>query len=117
MKTGRATRSAFEVYSALMIRNATVLALIGSTSPPASAQSPASLSGDYVCTYGRRVTDANPNVAIDGAAAVCMNEFGRLYRGRVSSETSISCFNKTGVLAADGVTLRWSDGVVWKRRL
>ena len=56
-------------------------------------------------------------MAIDGAAAICMNEFGGLYRGRVLSEKSISCFNKTGVLAADGVTLRWSDGVVWKRRL
>ena len=99
-----------------MIRIATVLALIANL-PPALAQSPASLSGDYVCTYGCRLTDANPNVAIDGAVAVCINEFGGIYRGRVLSETSISCFNKTGVLAADGVTLRWSDGVVWKRHL
>ena len=99
-----------------MIRIATVLALIANL-PPALAQSSASLSGDYVCTYGCRLTDANPNVAIDGAVAVCMNEFGGIYRGRVLSETSISCFNKTGVLAADGVTLQWSDGVVWKRHL
>jgi len=99
-----------------MIRIAIVLAPIANL-PPASAQSPASLSGDYVCTYGCRLTDANPSVAIDGVAANCMNEFGGLYRGRVLSEKSISCFNKTGVLAADGVSLRWSDGVVWKRRL
>ncbi len=99
-----------------MIRIANVLALIANLTP-ASAQSPASLSGDYVCTYGCRLTDANPSVAIDGAAANCINEFGGLYRGRVLSEKSISCFNKTGVLAADGVSLRWSDGVVWKRRL
>jgi hypothetical protein len=99
-----------------MIRIATVLVLIANL-PPASAQSSAPLSGDYVCAYGCRLTDANPSVAIDGAAAICINEFGGIYRGRVLSETSISCFNKTGVLAADGVTLQWSDGVVWKRRL
>jgi hypothetical protein len=72
MKTGRATRARFPFrvrgYPALMIRIATVLALIANLTP-ALAQSPASLSGDY------------------------------------------------GVLAADGVSLRWSDGVVWKRHL
>jgi hypothetical protein len=46
-----------------------------------------------------------------------MNEFGGLFRGRVLSATSVSCFNKVGVLASDGVTLNWSDGVVWKRHL
>ena len=74
-----------------MIRIATVLALLANL-PPASAQCPASLSGDYVCTFGCRLTDATPGVAIDGAAAICMNEFGGLSRGRVLSETSISCF-------------------------
>jgi hypothetical protein len=83
----------------------------------AAAPTPASLSGDYVCTYGCRLTDANPSVAVDGGAAICMNEFGGLFRGRVLSETSISCFNKVGVLASDGITLNWSDGVVWKRHL
>ena len=83
----------------------------------ASAKTPPSLAGDYVCTYGCRLTDANPSIAIDGVAAICMNEFGGLFRGRVLSETSISCFNKVGVLASDGVTLNWSDGVIWKRHL
>jgi hypothetical protein len=90
-------------------------ALAASVSGAAQTASP--LPGDFVCTYGCRLTDANPSVAIDGVAALCMNEFGGLFRGRVLSETSISCFNKTGVLASDGVTLNWSDGVVWKRHL
>jgi hypothetical protein len=99
-----------------MIRIAAFSALIASVSL-ASAQTRPSFSGDYVCTYGCRLTDANPSVAIDGDAAICTNEFGGLFRGRVLSETSIACFNKVGVLASDGVTLNWSDGVVWKRHL
>ena len=75
------------------------------------------LSGDYVCAYGCRLTDANPSVAIDGDKADCMNELGGIFHGRVLSKTSLACFNKTGVLAGDGVTLQWSDGVVWKRHL
>jgi hypothetical protein len=75
------------------------------------------LSGDYVCSYGCRLTDANPSVAIDGETADCTNELGGIFHGRRLTETSIACFNKTGVLAEDGVTLRWSDGVVWKRHL
>jgi hypothetical protein len=96
-----------------MIRIAAFLALIAGVSL-ASAQT---LSGDYVCTYGCRLTDANPSIAVDGSVAICVNEFGGLFRGRVLSETSVSCFNKVGVLASDGVTLNWSDGVVWKRHL
>jgi hypothetical protein len=83
----------------------------------AAAQTTASLSGDYVCAYGCRLSDANPSVTIDGAVARCTNEFGGLFVGRVLSATSIACFNKTGVLDGDGVTLRWSDGVTWKRHL
>ena len=85
--------------------------------PPVASQSLSRLTGDYVCAYGCRLTDANPSVAIDGAAANCINEFGGLFRGRVLSETSISCFNKVGVLASDGITLNWSDGVIWRRHL
>jgi hypothetical protein len=99
-----------------MIRIAAFLALIADASL-ASAQTAPSLAGDYVCSYGCRLTDANPSVAVDGAAATCMNEFGGLFRGRVLSATSVSCFNKVGVLASDGVTLNWSDGVIWKRHL
>ena len=82
-----------------------------------NAQNEAPISGDYVCAYGCRLTDVNPSVAIDGGAADCMNELGGIFHGAVLSETSISCFNKVGVLMDDGVTLRWSDGVVWKRHL
>ena len=99
-----------------MIRLAVIVAL-ALPAISASAQTHPSLSGDYVCVYGCRLTDANPSVAIDGADANCMNEFGGLFRGRVLTATSIACFNKTGVLAPDGVTLNWSDGVVWKRHL
>jgi hypothetical protein len=90
---------------------------LAASSTAASAQTSPSLSGDYVCIYGCRLTDANPSVAVDGGAAICMNEFGGLFRGRVLSETSISCFNKVGVLASDGITLNWSDGVIWQRHL
>jgi hypothetical protein len=82
---------------------------------PASAQDASPLTGDYVCAYGCRLTDANPSIAIHGDDADCMNEFGGLYRGKLLSPTTIACFRKTGALGADGVTLTWSDGVIWKR--
>ena len=82
---------------------------------PAAAQGAGAMSGDYVCTYGCRLTDAAPSVQIDGDAAVCVNEFGGLFRGRALTENSISCFNKIGALLSDGKTLRWSDGVIWTR--
>jgi hypothetical protein len=99
-----------------MIRFAFFL-LLSAYAGPSLAQNAPPMSGDYVCSYGCRLTDANPSVAIEGDRADCMNELGGIFRGRVLSETSISCFNKTGVLARDGVTLQWSDGVVWKRHL
>jgi len=83
---------------------------------PAIAEGIRSISGDYVCAYGCRPTDAPPSVEIDGNTAICMNELGGVYRGRVLSDNSIACFNKVGTLSADGQTLRWDDGVVWKRR-
>ncbi len=83
----------------------------------AHAQTPSPLTGDYVCVYGCRLTDANPSVAIHDGRADCVNEFGGLFVGRPLGETSLACFNKTGALDADGETLRWSDGVIWKRHL
>jgi hypothetical protein len=83
---------------------------------PAIAQGGASFSGDYVCAYGCRLTDASPSVEIDGDAAICMNELGGVYRGRLLTENSIACFNKVGTLSSDGTTIHWDDGVVWKRR-
>jgi len=82
---------------------------------PAMAQGGGSISGDYVCEYGCRLTDAAPSVEIDGNTAICMNELGGVYRGRLLTENSISCFNKVGTLSGDGKTIQWDDGVVWKR--
>lgn len=84
---------------------------------PALAAAPErpALEGEYECVYGCRLTDANPTIEIAGEEAACMNEFGGLYRGRRLDENHVACFRKTGELGADGVTLTWSDGVVWKR--
>jgi hypothetical protein len=80
-----------------------------------AAESAAAMSGDYVCAYGCRLTDAAPSVQINGDDAACMNEFGGLFRGRVLTANSISCFNKVGTLQSDGRTIRWDDGVIWRR--
>jgi hypothetical protein len=81
---------------------------------PAIAES-GSISGLYLCVYGCRVTDAAPSVQIEGNAAACTNELGGIYHGRLLSKDSIACFNKTGAISADGKTIRWDDGVIWKR--
>jgi hypothetical protein len=80
------------------------------------AQDGAALAGDYLCQYGCRVTDAPPSVAIDGDRADCMNEFGGMFHGRVLTGRSIACFNQTGALSPDCVTLTWSNGVIWRKR-
>jgi|SRR5471030_926636 hypothetical protein len=90
------------------------LALAMASAVQAQAQSDA-LAGDYACAYGCRLTDAYPNIAINGSEAACMNEYGGLFRGRALSRTTIFCFNKIGVLQDDGDTIRWTDGVIWKR--
>jgi hypothetical protein len=82
---------------------------------PAAAESGRTISGTYVCVYGCRVTDAAPSLQIEGNAAACTNELGGLYQGRMLTRTTLSCFNKTGAISADGRTIRWSDGVIWKR--
>jgi hypothetical protein len=74
-----------------------------------------SISGLYLCVYGCRVTDAAPSLQIEGTAAACTNELGGIYHGRLLSKDSIACFNKTGAVSADGKTIRWDDGVIWKR--
>jgi len=95
-----------------MIRIATVLALIANL-PPASAQSPASLSADYVCGYGLQPHRRQPQRGHRRRRRQ-LHQRVRRPLSRPGVERDV---NKTGVLAADGVTLRWSDGVVWKRRL
>ena len=84
---------------------------------PAAAAQTAPLAGDYECVYGCRVTDANPSIAIAGERADCMNELGGMFHGAVLTPTTLACFNKTGALAPDGVTLTWSDGVIWRRHV
>ena len=56
---------------------------------PAKAQSGASMSGVYDCVYGCRVTEAAPSVQIEGNAAVCANELGGIYQGRLLSRNSL----------------------------
>jgi hypothetical protein len=81
----------------------------------AIAQNNGSIAGVYVCQYGCRVTDAYPSVEINGNDATCISELGGIYHGRRLTSRSISCFNKIGALSADGKTILWDNGVVWKR--
>jgi hypothetical protein len=81
----------------------------------ASAQDGASLSGEYRCEYGCRLTDANPGLEIRGDNAACTNEYGGLYRGRLFADGSLHCFNKVGRPQPDGRTIRWDDGMIWTR--
>jgi hypothetical protein len=82
---------------------------------PTESQSLWRLTGDYVCTYGCRLTDANPSIGIKGGEVDCVNEYGGLFQGEPIGADGVACFCKTGRLSADGVTITWSDGVIWKR--
>ena len=73
------------------------------------------LSGDYVCRFGCRATDAAPRVEIEAGIARCWNELGGLYVGEFHPPGEVACFRKTGRIGRDGRTLRWSDGVIWIR--
>jgi hypothetical protein len=81
----------------------------------ALAQGASSLSGEYECAYGCRLTDAAPTLAIDGDVAICTNELGGLFRGRLRPDGSIACFNKIGRPQGDGKTIVWDGGVVWRK--
>ena len=81
----------------------------------ARAEGAEPLDGLYVCEAGCRVTDAAPSITIDGDVALCTNELGGLYRGKRLSATTIACFNKIGALSADGATIVWNSGMVWRR--
>jgi len=82
---------------------------------PVPAQTASRLAGEWVCAYGCRLTDANPSVAVSGDEADCVNEYGGLFQGKVVAPGVVACFRKTGRLSADGLTITWSDGVIWKR--
>jgi hypothetical protein len=97
-------------------RSSLTLGLLVVPAPPTDSQSLSRLEGEYVCAYGCRLTDANPSIAIKGGEVDCMNEYGGLFEGRAIGADGVGCFRKTGRLSADGVTLTWSDGVIWKRR-
>jgi hypothetical protein len=79
------------------------------------AAAAAPLDGEYVCAYGCRASDANPTLAVHGYEVDCMNEFGGVFKGKRLSHTSVACFRQTGVLGRDGITLKWTNGVIWKR--
>ncbi|HEY1782380.1 MAG TPA: hypothetical protein VGG79_18465 [Roseiarcus sp.] len=83
--------------------------------PPVASQSLSRLAGDYVCAYGCRLTDANPSIEVKGGDVDCVNEYGGLFQGKLIGADGVACFNKTGQLSADGLTITWSDGVIWKR--
>ncbi len=81
----------------------------------ARAEGSGSISGAYRCDYGCRLTDAAPAIKIDADVAICWNELGGIFHGRLLTADTIACFNKTGTLSSDGTTIHWSDGVVWKK--
>ena len=83
--------------------------------PPAASQPLSRLTGDYVCAYGCRLTDANPSIGVKGSEVDCVNEYGGLFQGKLIGPNGVACFHKTGRVSADGVTIIWSDGVIWKR--
>jgi hypothetical protein len=39
---------------------------------PVASQSLSRLTGDYVCTFGCRLTDANPSIIVNGGEAECV---------------------------------------------
>jgi hypothetical protein len=39
---------------------------------PVASQSPSRLTGDYVCTFGCRLTDANRCIIVNGGEAECV---------------------------------------------
>jgi hypothetical protein len=94
------------------VRMLIAAALILSLSRVAAA---APLDGEYVCAYGCRASDANPTLAVHGDAVDCMNEFGGVFKGKLLNQTSVACFRQTGVLGRDGITLKWTNGMIWKR--
>ncbi len=89
---------------------------LGTGDRSAQAGGGAPIAGEYLCASGCRLTDAPPSIEIDGSTAHCMNEFGGTYVGKLLTERSVSCFNKTGILSDDGTTILWSNGAIWKRR-
>jgi hypothetical protein len=82
---------------------------------PTASQSLWRLTGDYVCASGCRLTDANPSIGVKDGEVDCVNEYGGLFQGKSIGADGVACFHKTGRLSADGVTITWSDGVIWKR--
>jgi hypothetical protein len=97
------------------MRSSALVVMLASAVVPATAQCQNTFSGDWVCAYGCRETDANPRVEVEGNAARCWNELGGVFFGALLSADSLSCFHKIGTLSRDGNTIEWSDGVVWKR--
>ena len=103
------------IVSTVCIRGLSLALGLGVALVPAASQSLSRLTGDYVCAYGCRLTDANPSIRVKDAEVDCVNEYGGLFQGKLIGPNGVACFHKTGRLSADGVTIIWSDGVIWKR--
>jgi hypothetical protein len=73
--------------------------------PLAASQSLSRLTGDYVCAYGCRLTDANPSSKVKGSEAERVNEYGGLFHGKPLDADGVACFRETGRLSADGPTI------------
>ena len=102
--------------STICIRGLSLALGLGVALVPAASQSLSRLTGDYVCAYGCRLTDANPSIRVKDAEVDCVNEYGGVFQGKPLGADGVACFRKTGRLSADGITITWSDGVIWKRQ-
>ena len=60
-------------------------------------------------------SETNPSIAVKGGEAECVNGSGGLFHGKPLGADGVACFRKTGRLSADGLTITWSNGVIWKR--
>jgi hypothetical protein len=69
------------------------------------------LTGDFVCAYGCRPTDANPSVRVKNGEADCVNGYSGIFRGKPLGADGVACPRKTGRLSADGL-MRWRSPIV-----
>jgi hypothetical protein len=104
-----------KVWRGFRLRNLFLASAVFFAAFPSFAQL-APPNADYVCTFGCRLTDANPRLEIKGAVARCWNEFGGIYVGEFRPPDSLACFHKIGRILGGGARVEWSDGVVWQRR-
>ncbi|CAN2533286.1 hypothetical+protein [Methylocapsa aurea] len=85
----------------------------------ASAESPGFAGGwncDSICTeHDVLIFDVHASIRTKGDEAECRNKAGATSRGRIVSERTIRCFDSEGALSEDGETIRWTNGILWRR--